>query len=128
MSEEQFNSDIRSYDVHTYFFQSYGPSKQEGHALREKFQVDFAKEIDTGKVRVFKFHDYPLGPHPYGMWECDFRTQEMFAKVVPWFQINHGSLSVLVHPHTGDGYKDHTHHAMWIGKQVPLIEEILKVQ
>lgn len=45
------------------------------------------------------------------------------------FQLNHGKLSVLVHPHTGEGnsHKDHTQHAIWIGKPVPLIEEMLQM-
>jgi aromatic ring-cleaving dioxygenase len=124
---DHFNEHIRSYDIHTYFFQSWPNSLGEASKLREKLIIDFAKEIEAGKMNVYNIHAKPIGPHPYGMWECDFKSQEMFAKLVPWFQLNHGSLSVLVHPHTGDAVKDHTQHAIWIGQQVPLITDLLKV-
>ncbi|ANB11597.1 putative DOPA-dioxygenase [Sugiyamaella lignohabitans] len=42
------------------------------------------------------------------------------------FQLNHGSLSVLVHPHTGFDVADHTDHAIWIGEKVPLIVGVLE--
>ena len=39
-------------------------------------------------------------------------------------QIQH--YSVLIHPNTGDQYKDHTELMSWIGKPWPLNVEILK--
>lgn len=85
MAEERFNNDIKSYDIHTYFFQSHEPSMTEAVELRQKLQRDFAAEIEEGKMRIYRVFDRPLGPHPYGMWECDFKSQEMFAKLVPWY-------------------------------------------
>lgn len=126
-SRKPFNQDIKSYDIHTYYFQTDKASKEEAWNMREKLQKDFAEEIKNGQIRVWKFHEQPIGPHPYAMWEVDFSEPEIFAKLVPWYQINHGSLSVLVHPHTfgGNQLRDHTHHAIWIGPKVRLIETTL---
>lgn len=121
-----FNRHIKSYDIHTYFFQTWPESLNEASVLRAQLKKDFAQEILEGKLRVYDMVPRPIGPHPYGMWECDFNSQEIFSKVVPWFQLNHGSLSVLVHPNTGHSFEDHTQYAIWIGKQVPLIENLLK--
>lgn len=117
---------IKSYDIHTYYFQSHEPSRQEAIALREKLAKDFAPEVAQGQINIHKLWDAPIGPHPYAMWECDFKSPEIFSRIVPWYQINHGSLSVLIHPHTDKGEKtDHSQFAMWIGDKVKLIDEVL---
>jgi DOPA 4,5-dioxygenase len=43
-----------------------------------------------------------------------------FARFIPWLALNHQSLSVLIHPQTGDDYVDHSTHALWLGEKVPL--------
>ena len=50
----------------------------------------------------------------------DFKDPEIFKVVVPYFQLNHGPLSVLIHPRTDQGdLKDHTEHAYgWVTKSV----------
>lgn len=117
---------IKSYDIHTYYFQSSEKSKQEARALRDKLAHDFAKEVEAKEINIYKLWDAPIGPHPYAMWECDFKSPEIFSRLVPWFQLNHGDLSVLVHPHTDKGsLVDHTNHAIWIGDKVKLITESL---
>lgn len=62
------------------------------------------------------------------MWECDFKTPEIFSKIVPWFQLNHGTLSVLVHPRIDSttAFLEHTQYAFWMGDKVKLVEEVLK--
>lgn len=117
---------IKSYDIHTYYFQSHEASKQEASDLRDKLAKDFATEVANGDINIYKLWDRPIGPHPYAMWECDFKSPEIFSKLIPWYQLNHGSLSVLIHPHTDKGGKvDHGLHALWIGDKVPLIEAVL---
>lgn len=118
---------IKSYDIHTYYFQEYAPSRDEAVALRDKLAADFKDYVDRGELNIYRLWDKPLGPHPYAMWECDFKNPELFAKIVPWYQLNHGSLSVLIHPHTDKGeLTDHTDHALWLGDKVKLIAETLK--
>ena len=64
--DHEFYGGIKSYDVHTY----YGNEKEEklAFALREKVLKDFAKEIENGEIRVYKFWEKPIGPHPIRMW------------------------------------------------------------
>lgn len=84
----RFSDKIISYDVHTYFYQSWPPSRDEGFELRQRLAREFSDDIKAGKVRVHGFIDRPIGPHPYGMWECDFSSPEMFSKVVPWYVLS----------------------------------------
>lgn len=84
MTEERFSDQIKGYDIHTYFFQSHEPSVKEASELREKLMAEFSEDIHQGNIRVYKLFDGPIGPHPYGMWECDFKSPEIFAKLVPW--------------------------------------------
>lgn len=56
--DHEFYGGIKSYDVHTY----YGNEKEEklAFALREKVLKDFAKEIENGEIRVYKFWENQL--------------------------------------------------------------------
>ncbi|VVT46314.1 uncharacterized protein SAPINGB_P001152 [Magnusiomyces paraingens] len=122
-----FNDYIKSYDIHTYYNVGHEPSRQEAFELREKLQKDFAKEIAAGELNVYRMWDKAIGPHITAMWECDFKSPELFSRIVPWYQWNHGNLSVLIHPHTErGGLIDHTQHALWLGTKIPLIEDVLK--
>lgn len=71
--------------------------------------------------------DYPIGPHPIGMFEAHVKTPNEFGAIVSWLVINRGPLSVLVHPNTTpeDVERDHFERATWIGKALPLNGEIL---
>ena len=42
------------------------------------------------------------------MFEINILTPAQFGAFFPWMVVNHGPLSVLVHPQTGDGLKEHT--------------------
>lgn len=54
---------------------------------------------------VYKPCDYPIGPHPIGMWEAQCYTPDQFGMYLPWLCLNHSSHSILIHPNTGDEYK-----------------------
>ncbi|KAL8796808.1 MAG: hypothetical protein Q9195_000891 [Heterodermia aff. obscurata] len=62
----------------------------------------------------------PVGPHPTPMFEINVLTPAQFGAFFPWIVVNHGPLSVLVHPQTGDGMKEHTELATWLGKKLEL--------
>ncbi len=46
--------------------------------------------------------------------------RESFADFYGWMALNHGELSVLVHPLTRHEIKDHTLHAAWLGQKLEL--------
>eukprot|EP00246_Nothoceros_aenigmaticus_P010071 TRINITY_DN26384_c0_g1_i1.p2 TRINITY_DN26384_c0_g1~~TRINITY_DN26384_c0_g1_i1.p2 ORF type:complete len:134 (+),score=18.04 TRINITY_DN26384_c0_g1_i1:178-579(+) len=117
----KFMSPIRSYDVHIYFFQTHATHLGVARTLREEIQEKFPE------LKVYKFWDQPIGPHPIGMFEVDLKTPDEFARFVPWIQVNRKGLSVLVHPNTGHPLDDHTVNAMWLGEKVILNTTDLKL-
>jgi aromatic ring-cleaving dioxygenase len=50
---------------------------------------------------------------------------ELFATLVPWLMLNHGGLSILVHPNSGRPRQDHVGDRIWIGETLPIREEVL---
>lgn len=80
------------------------------------------------ELRIYRFWDKPVGPHPYAMFEVNLFTPAQFGAFVPWLVIWRGPLSVLVHPNTAEEgvlhseseLRNHTQRATWMGEQVPL--------
>jgi DOPA 4,5-dioxygenase len=100
---------IQGYHAHIY----YEPGTR---ALAEQVR----QAVATGfEARVGNWHDEPVGPHPVSMYQIAFAVSE-FPRLVPWLMLNRRGLDVLVHPMTEDPYDDHSKHAMWLGKPLPL--------
>jgi aromatic ring-cleaving dioxygenase len=80
------------------------------------------------ELRIYRFWEEPIGPHPISMFEVNLFTPAQFGAFIPWLVINRGPLSALVHPNTVDSvsgehldeYRDHTQRATWLGQPVPL--------
>ena len=121
--------EILSYDFHTYWRDTHPLEKKFAAEFRDKVSKHFAKEINEGNLRVHKLWEKPVGPHPIHMWELDTagsNDPELFGRVLAFYQLNHGKLSVLVHPHTTSGLvTDHTEYAIWLGKKQDLILDLL---
>lgn len=91
-------------------------------------QVEFAQALwkriryEFPELRMYKFWDKPVGPHPIAMFEVNVFTPAQFGAFIPWLVINRGPLSALVHPNSedGDGVRDHTQRATWLGEKVVL--------
>lgn len=114
---------VKYYDFHIYYFAHNQNSLKESEALREKLLADFPEDAANGSILVKKLpNDKVIGPHPTQFWEADVLRPEVFIKVLSWFQLHHGNLSVLIHPQTGDDLKDHFDHALWLGDKLPLFD------
>lgn len=64
------------------------------------------------------------------MFEVNLFTPAQFGAFIPWLVINRGPLSALVHPNTedeGEGERNHTQRATWMGTPMPLDLSIFKM-
>ena len=105
---------ITGYHAHIY----YDPQSRERASRVRDGLAQF-------NVRLGRWHDQPVGPHPQAMYQIAFAVDE-FPRVVPWLMLNRDGLDVLVHPETGDDVADHTAHAMWLGEKLELDVEKLR--
>ena len=76
-------------------------------------------------VRVGRWHDRPVGPHPMGSFQIAFAPQQ-FGEVIPWLALHRDGLVVFIHPETGDAVADHTDYALWMGAVMDLDIEALR--
>lgn len=100
---------IKGYHAHVYFD---ARTEEAAAALRSGLEERF-------DVALGRWHHKPVGPHTAPMYQVAFAV-DRFAEVVPFLALNHGPLSVLVHPVTEDAVADHFEHALWIGAPLPL--------
>jgi aromatic ring-cleaving dioxygenase len=106
---------IEGYHAHIYYDAT---TRGAAERLREAMGQGFI-------VRLGRWHDEQVGPHPVSMYQVAFAVDE-FPRLVPWLMLNRGELSVLVHPVTGDDYADHAQFALWLGPPLPLKLEVLR--
>ena len=103
------NVNIPSYHAHVYYDDA---SRTTAAWLREAIAERF-------EVRLGRWRDEPVGPHPEPMYQVAFDAA-IFADIVPWLMLNRRGLTVFVHPETGDDLADHRNHATWMGRMLPL--------
>jgi aromatic ring-cleaving dioxygenase len=75
-------------------------------------------------VRMGRWHDVPVGPHPCAMYQVAF-APDQFPTLVPFIMMNRMGLTVLLHPEAGRPRDDHTLHATWMGEVLPVIASVL---
>jgi aromatic ring-cleaving dioxygenase len=109
---------ITSYHAHIYF--DPGESRERAARLRALIGERFV-------ARIGSWHDKPVGPHPKPMYQVAFAL-DLFPTFVPWLMLNRMGLQVLVHPNTQRPRDDHLVHALWLGGDLLLKEEVLPVE
>jgi len=109
------------FDVHIYYFQENEEQKKFAKELWERIRREFPE------LRIYRFWEKPIGPHPLAMFEVNIFTPAQFGAFIPWLVLNRGPLSCLVHPNTVyengksiDPERDHTQRATWMGERVLL--------
>lgn len=106
---------ITDYHIHVY----YDPASRDRAAmLREWVEARFP-------VRMGRWHDVPVGPHPSAMYQIHFPADQ-FPTLVPFVMMNRMGLTILLHPESGRPRDDHTLNATWMGAVLPLKTEILR--
>jgi len=102
--------EIQGYHAHVYYEPA---TRSEAEQLRAQMERLFPE------CRYGRWHDKPVGPHPSAMFQVAFEAAR-FARIVPWLILNHGALTIFLHPETGDDLADHEKRAVWIGASQPL--------
>jgi aromatic ring-cleaving dioxygenase len=106
---------IGDYHIHVY----YDPESRDRAArLRDWVEERFS-------VRMGRWHDVPVGPHPTAMYQIQFAT-DLFPTLVPFVMMNRMGLTVLLHPQSGRPRDDHTLNATWMGTVLPLKTDVLR--
>ena len=106
---------IEDYHFHIYFDSD---SKEFALKLRDRIL------LKDGINYQNKIHSFPIGPHVLPQYAIVCPV-ELFPILIRFFMLNNGGLSILIHPNTGNAIKDHLDHAVWIGKQLPLLTDAL---
>tara|TARA_B100000459_G_C8402722_1_gene125415 strand:+ start:163 stop:507 length:345 start_codon:yes stop_codon:yes gene_type:complete len=101
---------IYGYHAHVYY-----------RNVRERAKAAALREILSANpnVRIGRWRDAPVGPHPIPMYQVAF-TPELFSTIVPWLMLNRDGLTVLIHPETNDHGVDHRHNSLWLGEKLDL--------
>ncbi|KAM5345940.1 hypothetical protein ACJ41O_011801 [Fusarium nematophilum] len=111
------------FDVHIYYLQTNEVQKKYASELWQRIRREFPE------LRIYRFWDKPIGPHPIAMFEVNIFTPAQFGAFISWLAIWRGPLSALIHPNVvpGEGVhpmaeakRDHLERAIWMGDRLPL--------
>ncbi len=103
------SSKITGYHAHIYYDDE---TRETAARLRQRIWNKF-------DVRMGRFRDRAVGPHPQAMFQVEI-SPEVFPEIIPWLMYNREGLTILVHPEAEDAYDDHAHFPFWMGKKLRL--------
>lgn len=106
---------ITDYHAHIYYD---AVSRDRAAELRAMIEARFT-------VKMGRWHDVPVGPHPSAMYQVAF-APDQFPTLAPFLMMNRMGLTILLHPESGRPRDDHTLHAMWMGQVLPLNSGMLR--
>ncbi|MDF5711430.1 MAG: DOPA 4,5-dioxygenase family protein [Nostoc sp. S4] len=112
---EENTIEITGFHAHVYFDIT---TRDVAAYVREELGARF-------DVKLGRWFDKPIGPHPKAMYQVAFLPNQ-FDKVVPWLMLNRQGLDILVHPETGDDVADHADRSLWLGTKLDLNIEFLR--
>ncbi|KDR80746.1 hypothetical protein GALMADRAFT_222345 [Galerina marginata CBS 339.88] len=107
------------FDFHIYYMPANEAEAKFARELHERIRREFPE------LRIYRFWDRPVGPHPTAMFEVNTFTPHETGAFFSWLVVNRGPCSVLIHPNTDDAFRDHTESATWMGKPWPLNTNIV---
>lgn len=112
---------ITGYHAHIYYPDADARARAAKirEALIESFDAVEGMDNPPERVRLGRWRDEPVGPHPLPMYQVAFAA-DRFAEIVPWLMLNRNGLTVLVHPETGDDVEDHADNPLWLGEKLEL--------
>ncbi len=94
------------------------------HIYFEQETLSFATRLcekagEHFNLKIGRIHQQAVGPHP--KWSCQISFgKKHFNEFIPWLDANRESLTIFIHPLSGNNLKDHTLYAYWLGNSVVL--------
>ena len=107
--------EVTGYHAHIYYDDA---SRADATVVREALDARFT-------VKLGRWRDAPVGPHPEPMYQVAF-APDQFERIVSWLMLNRRGLTVFVHPETGQDLEDHRDRALWMGRMLDLNLDVLE--